>query len=133
VSSDKINPIITDEIIKLSSDKEIHIEVLKRVVNPLAVRFYAPVYLVGSFIEKGIDALDIDIIMVITSDRWMRIFRQKDWNERQFRFIKKQRDFLEQFLQGRDIDFKVQTYETFGKHNEARIRLDNPLERKDGE
>jgi hypothetical protein len=102
-----------------------HVFLLKSLADNIATRFLCPLYLVGSFLEKGIDALDVDIIMVMTEDRMKRLFKEtKIYNERQFRFCKKQKLYLEEHLHDVDIDFKVQSVERFKSIVGKRIKLD---------
>jgi hypothetical protein len=109
-------------------DKEIYMELLRRLADTLAIRFFCPVYLVGSFITKGFEALDIDIIMVMSEDRIMRLFRSKECNDRKLRFIKKQKAAFEDVLKDYDIDFKVQSEDSFNKRTGPRVRLDYSIE-----
>lgn len=100
----------------------IHYTLLTKVAETLEIRFLSPIYLVGSFPEKYKDALDIDIIMVVTKNRLERICgpvgEPMHW-ERRRRFMKKQKLFFEETITDFDIDFKVQTEEEFKRYEQS--------------
>jgi len=101
---------------------------LKLVCNPLEIRFLSPIYLVGSFVEKFRDALDVDLVMVMTENRIKRIFGSMQWNERRFRFCTKQKLFIEDFVSDFDIDFKVQYEAEFKAGIGNKTKLCNEVE-----
>lgn len=88
---------------------EIHLELLRKAADNCEIRFLSPVYLVGSFESRYLDALDIDLVMVMTENRMRRLFGSLDFNERRFRFYRKQKLEIEKFIDAFDIDFKVQS------------------------
>jgi hypothetical protein len=104
-----------------------HLELLKKLATTMAIRHLCPIFLVGSFVTDGLDAMDVDIVMVATPDQINRMFRDKNWNDRWFRFYKKQKKFYESCMHDVDIDFKVQTVEAFKSHAGLRIKLDNVI------
>ncbi len=95
---------------------EIHMELLRKAADTLEQRFISPVYLVGSFHKRYRDALDIDLIMVMSEKRAKRIFDDLGYNERRFRFNTKQKLWIENFVSDFDIDFKVQLEPEFDAH-----------------
>lgn len=102
------------------ANKEIVIDLLKSAAEGLEIRFNAPVYLVGSYITKGNDALDIDIVQVFTPDQMKRIFDVDDddmyrFNDRHMRFRLKQKAWLEEHATLWDFDYKEQSIDMF-KH-----------------
>lgn len=102
---------------------------LKHLANNCAIRFKSPVYLVGSFVDDPENAIDIDIILVLTNDRFKRLFKAAwpCWNERRWKFRKKQKEYFEIHVPDWDFDFKVQTLSQFRKHKGKRIKLDNVM------
>ena len=96
--------------------------------DTLAVRFMCEFYLVGSFIDKGMEGSDIDIIMVAGEDRIKRLFGELAWNDKRMRFYFKQKKNFEQNIYDMDIDFKVQSYEEFNKAEGTRIKLDSIID-----
>lgn len=104
-----------------------HFDSLRFISNSLAIRSMCPIYLVGSFVTDGLEGLDIDIIMVASKDRIMRMFHDTNWNDRWFRYYKKQKEFYEKHMHDVDIDFKVQSEETFNAHVGLRIKLDDVI------
>lgn len=103
--------------------KKIILKHLEIIAENIAIRFNCPLYLVGSFISIGIDAMDIDIIMPMSEDRMMRLFKSNVFNDRWFKFILKQKEYMEEHLRDWDIDFKVQSKQKFDKIKEQRIKL----------
>ena len=92
---------------------------LKGASDGIEIRFNAPVYLVGSYLNKGNDALDIDIVIVFTDKQLKQIFGPnyfgQNFSEKNFRFRNKQRDWYwsHEPLSMWDIDFKEQSIESF--------------------
>ena len=109
---------------QFSWDPEVTMFSLKGHSDPLETRFNCPVYCVGSFLTKGSDALDIDIVMVMKEDQILRLFRDLHFNDRWFRFYMKQKEWYEVGIKCYDIDFKVQTVKQFMAHEDKpRVRL----------
>lgn len=105
-------------------DPEITMFSLKGHAEPVETRFNCPVYCVGSFLKKGSDAMDIDIIMVMKKDQILRLFRSTTFNDRWFRFYHKQKEWFEVGIKNYDIDFKIQTVDQFLSYkDEPRVRL----------
>lgn len=88
---------------------EIHMELLSKAADTLEQRFLCPVYLVGSFQSKYRDASDIDIVMIASEARIKRLCGDTVFNDKRFRFNRKQKLWIEQFVHDFDIDFKLQT------------------------
>lgn len=88
---------------------EIHMDLLKKAADTLEQRFLCPVYLVGSFQRDYKDASDIDIVMIASDDRIKRLCGSLEYNDKRFRFNRKQKLWIEQFISDFDIDFKIQT------------------------
>ena len=102
---------------------------LKMAADEAAIRFLSPIYLVGSYIEKGIDARDIDLLMVVSEKRWKRLFfNDGDFNDRVFEFRKKEKHFFEQYVTDMDIDFKVVTMDGLMAVDKKKIKLDSIME-----
>lgn len=110
-----------------------HFQGLKQIADVLAIRYMCEFYLVGSFISKGIEGSDIDIIMVADNKRIKRLFGSDTWNDKRMRFYFKQKMNIEQTIDDMDIDFKVQSYDEFNKIDMPRIKLDSlmPYRRDD--
>ena len=110
--------------------RDIVMDMLKMASNNMAIRFLSPVYLVGSYIDHPETALDIDIIMVVTNERYFRLFECVDpgFNKRQFEFRKKQKLYYEGYFSGMDIDFKVITLERFIISKDKKVKLDSYME-----
>lgn len=103
---------------------EIHMELLKRAADDLERRFLSPVYLVGSFERDYRDAGDIDIVMVMSDERTIRNFGEMNYNDRRFKFNRKQKLWFEKFVTDFDIDFKVQSrteFESFKDRNQTKL------------
>lgn len=96
---------------------EIYKELLRKLADNLEIRFLCPVYLVGSFNKKFQEALDIDIVIVMTEERMKRMFGDTSFNAKRFRFIRKQKLYFEKTIHGFDIDFKVQSESEFKNHS----------------
>lgn len=122
------------KVYKISYDDEqnnlesIRMILLKKLANNVALRFYCPIYLVGSYLENKSEALDVDLIMVATEERIVRLFGSKDFNDKWFRFLWKQKKYFEDHLTMFDIDFKIQSLEHFNKMVGKRIKLDTYIE-----
>lgn len=101
---------------------------LKACADETAIRFLSPLYLVGSFATWPNEAKDIDILMVTTKDRFIRLFGEEEFNDRQFQFRKKQKLDFEMHLTSADIDFKVVTMEQFIRHKGKKLKLDKIME-----
>lgn len=102
---------------------DIYMELLRKAADNLEIRFLSPVYLVGSFESRTLDALDIDIVMVMSEKRMMRLFGELKYNNRRFRFCRKQKLEIELFVPDFDIDFKVQSEEDFKKFKGTQTKL----------
>jgi len=109
---------------RFSNDPEVYMFSLQGLADGLAARFYCPIYLVGSFIDRGMDAADIDIIMVASEDRMLRLFRSLEFNERRYRFCGKQKQWFEDHISLWDVDFKVQSEAQFLGYTGKRVKLD---------
>jgi len=104
-------------------------EALKRIADTLAIRYMCEFYLVGSFIWKGREASDIDIIMVADEKRIIHLFGEKKWNNKRKHLYWKQKRNIEQTIHDMDIDFKVQSYEEFDYYKDyTKIKLDSEVE-----
>lgn len=90
---------------------DITMELLRKCADNLEQRFLCPVYLVGSFAEKYTEASDIDLVMVADEGRMLRLTGDTKYNDKRFRFNRKQKLFCEEFIYDFDIDFKIQTEE----------------------
>jgi predicted nucleotidyltransferase len=84
-------------------------DLLRKAADILEQRFLCPVYLVGSFERKYREASDIDIVMIASDDRIKRLCGEIVYNDKRFRFNRKQKLWIEQFIHDFDIDFKIQT------------------------
>jgi len=100
-------------------------DALKQIANVLAIRYMSEIYLVGSFISMGMDASDIDIIMVVNDKRLIHLFGDDKWNDKRKRLYWKQKVNIEQTIHDMDIDFKVQTYKQFIAVDMPKIKLDS--------
>jgi len=100
---------------------------LKVAADQTAIRFLSPVYLVGSFISNKKHALDIDIVLVLTEDRFHRLFNRdgRILNDRVFNFRKKQKLYFEKIIKYYDIDFKVQRIWEFEEIKKKKLKLDS--------
>lgn len=104
-----------------------------------AMRFCAPIYLVGSALTHK-EPLDLDIIMVVPEKQFTKLMggskqkydrawqlqavnRSPEWR-RYARFIKKQRDYFYSYTHVYDIDFKIQEEVAFKKTKGKKLRLD---------
>ena len=110
--------------------KEIVINMLRMASDNIAIRFLSPIYLVGSYIDFPETALDIDILMVVTKQRYFRLFEcaSPGFNKRQFEFRRKQKIYYEEYFSGMDIDFKVTDIERFIKCKDKKVKLDSYME-----
>lgn len=97
---------------------DIHLELLRKAADTLEQRYLSPVYLVGSFQNRYKDASDIDLIMVVTKDRYQRLTGSDKYCDKTFQFNRKQKLWCEQFVHDFDIDFKLVTKDEFDKHTE---------------
>ena len=104
-------------------EQNIYITLLQKVSDNLEIRFLSRVYLVGSFQEKFKEAMDIDIIMVMTKERMIRLFGETEFNHRRFRFMEKQKKSYEDIITDFDIDFKVQSEEEFLRRAGPQLKL----------
>ena len=104
---------------------------LKQIADALACRFMCEFYLVGSYIEKGEGAADIDIIMVADEDRIKRLFGSLNWNKKWQHLYFKQKKNIEQSIRDMDIDFKVQSYKQFNAVDSIRYKLDSIIPERD--
>lgn len=102
---------------------EIHLELLRKGADTLEQRFLCPVYLVGSFQRDYKSAGDIDLVMVMNKKRMIRNFGTTEFNDRRFRFNRKQKLWLEQFVSDFDIDFKVQSEDEFDSFTGEKTKL----------
>lgn len=55
------------------------------------------------------EASDIDIVMIASEDRIKRLCGDTVYNDKRFRFNRKQKLWVELFIRDFDIDFKIQT------------------------
>ncbi len=99
-------------------------QALQNIADVLAIRFMCELYLVGSFIEKGLDAADIDIIMVASDARIIHLFGEKKWNDKWKYLYWKQKRNIENTIHDMDIDFKIQSYTEFESIDCIKIKLD---------
>lgn len=113
---------------RMIGEIEIHMELLRKAADNLEARFLSPVYLVGSFQNSPMDALDVDIVMVMTEARILRLFRTKEYCFRRFAFNKKQKLEIEEFIKPFDIDFKVQSQDEFSKYTKQNTKLGKYVE-----
>jgi predicted nucleotidyltransferase len=97
---------------------------LKMACHEIAIRFLCPVYLVGSFLTNPVEASDIDIIIVMSEDRFKRLFGEVHFNYHQLKWRNKQKAYLEDHLRTWDIDFKPQTPKVFESWDGDILRLD---------
>ena len=97
---------------------------LQELSSNMAIRFNAPVFLVGSFIDKGLDGMDIDLVMPLSEKSFKRMFGAVGFCDKQLIWRLKQKEYYEKYLPDIDIDFKPQTINEFNMHKENRIRLD---------
>lgn len=102
---------------------EIHMELLRKAADTLEQRFLSPVYLVGSFEREYMNAGDIDILMVMSDERILRNFRDKNYNDRRFQFNRKQKLWVEKFVSDFDIDFKVVSQTEFESGTGTKTKL----------
>lgn len=98
---------------------------LKGAANELAIRFLCPVYLVGSFLTNPKEALDIDVIFVMNEKRMKRLFGDIHFNDKQLKWRRKQKIYLEDHLRTYDFDVKVQLPKQFDYYSEPSMRLDS--------
>jgi hypothetical protein len=104
----------------------------------MALRFCAPVFLVGSAVSKMYPN-DIDIYIAVTGESYLKLFTNygkktesetdhvaniEDMQRQQAKIYKKQKDYFESRVNGWDFDVKFQNKEAFLKHEGERIRLD---------
>ena len=110
-----------------------------------ALRFCAPVYLVGSAVSK-LYPNDIDLYVAVKGDSYIRLFANynrkteakdshgchteniKAMQIQQAKIIRKQKEYFESKIKGWDFDIKFQIIETFVQHKGERIRLDRIYE-----
>ena len=57
-------------------------EALRQWADNLAMRYLSPVYLCGSYLTNPDKARDIDVFIVFTTKRWLRLFKEIDWANR---------------------------------------------------
>ncbi len=103
-----------------------------------ALRFCAPVYLVGSAINN-LYPNDIDIFIAVKGETYLRLFtnynkktesqtdhlqNMKDMQIQQARIYRKQKEYFESQIKGWDFDVKFQVIDSFIQHTGERIRLD---------
>ena len=104
-----------------------HFAMLEMLSKNMAIRFNAPVYLVGSFVSKPIhECLDVDLIMPLSRERFKRIFRGDNCTDTEILWRFKQKEYYENSMPDVDIDFKAQLLDQFllKSKNEVIIRLD---------
>jgi len=122
-------------------DKGFHsafwLDMLVKGGTEVALLLAAPVYLVGSALMID-DPLDVDIVVVFTHKQWWRHIGcgYKDFQElyhnsiydgpytRYARLAHKQKKFMEGFIGGMPVDFKIQWDENFEKSKGLRVRID---------
>lgn len=115
---------------------EIEFLCLRMSASNCAQRFCAPIYLVGSAINKT-DPMDVDILMIATKDQFRRLIgdgkkindgynKQEPTREyiRSVRFIQKQKQYFEKHNHGFDVDFKITMWDEFVKNTGPKVRLD---------
>lgn len=102
---------------------EIHIDLLKKIADTLEQRYLCPVYLVGSFMNDYRDASDIDIVMVASDDRIKRLCGSLIYNDKRFRFNRKQKLYFEECISDFDIDFKLQSIAEAGDRLKTAMKL----------
>ena len=103
-----------------------------------ALRFCAPVYLVGSSLWNQYPN-DLDIYVAVKSDSYLRMFTNYnkyseseedhmknilDMKIQQAKIYKKQKEYFEERIRGWDFDIKFQSKEQFLQHKEDNLRLD---------
>lgn len=104
----------------------------------VALRFCAPVYLVGSA-THSVFPNDVDIFIAVSSESYLRLFtnyNRKTESEQdhlknidamkiqQAKIYKKQKDYFESRIKGWDFDVKFQNIEQFKQHKDKKVRLD---------
>ena len=115
------------------------LDMLVKAGTEVAMLFMAPVYLVGSALTVD-DPLDVDIVVVFSHKQWWKYIGcgYKNYQElyhnsiyygpyeRLARITKKQKHFVEGFLGGMPVDFKIQWDENFYNPNNKglRVRID---------
>jgi len=109
---------------------KVRMKFLKLAAEETSQRFRSPIYLVGSYLEKGFAARDMDIIMVVTENRFKRLFESIDDPnyEKVFYFRKKEKEWFEMYVTDMDIDFKVVTMNEFIKDKGKKLKLDEVVE-----
>ena len=114
----------------LKEKNKLRMKCLKMAVNESARRFLSPFYLVGSYIEKEGNARDIDILMAVTNDRYERLFEsiENPNYDKIFHFRKKEKQWIEQYVNDMDIDFKVVTWNGLIASKGKKIKLDDVQE-----
>ena len=99
--------------------KDQFIKALSEAADGIEIRYNAPVYLVGSYLEKGNEALDVDVVIVFSDKQLKQVFGpdyfENNFSEKNFRFRLKQKEWLEQHepISMWDIDFKEQSIKMF--------------------
>lgn len=114
---------------------------LRRAASDMALHNKAPIYLVGSATNPERMSLDIDVVMVVSKEKFKLMFGvthddiDMDWRDQKLtpafekysRFHWKAAEYFQQFLivDPKRVDFKLQTEERFSTHREeTAIRLD---------
>jgi hypothetical protein len=113
-------------------------EKLIEAAEQTALRFCAPVYLVGSALTKT-DPNDIDIYVAVDEQTYLRlftnygkkaesesdhVFNMKAMQVQQAKIYKKQKEYYYSKVKSWDFDIKFQVREPFLKVDAPRIRLD---------
>ena len=110
---------------------------LVEAAEQVALRFCAPVYLVGSATFSQYPN-DIDIFIAVSSASYLRLFcnynratesedhlqNMKEMQIQQAKIYKKQKDYFESCVKGWDFDVKFQVFEQFQQGIGTKIRLD---------
>lgn len=96
---------------------EIHLELLRKAADSLEQRYLSPIYLVGSFQRQYKNASDIDIVMVVTDERLIRLCGFREYCDKRFQFNRKQKLWIEKYVTDFDIDFKIETVKEFDGYN----------------
>lgn len=131
---------------EISFDADIHLpaftsqqkDTLVECAEQLALRFCAPVFLVGSAIDNYYPN-DIDIYIAVNETTYLRLFtnynrlsESKDDHVKnieamklqQAKIYRKQKEYFMERILGWDFDVKFQNYQAFSQHKGQKIRLD---------
>lgn len=108
---------------------EQRMEALKNWADNLAIRYLSPVYLCGSYLTNPETARDIDVFIVFTEKRWLRLFGELEFNDRQFKFRKKEKIEIEKwYIHDMDVDFKPVLIDRFADNKSDKLKLDRYIE-----